>query len=100
MRVRQQRTFMFGGPTKKRLATAVIYDYQFGFGKNYASSLALIDITDMMYNCLDKKEYVIGLYLDIFGMAFDTVNHDLLLSLLFNYGVTVHLHRDRLKYAN
>ena len=69
----------------------VLYNYQFGFRKNYSSSLALIEVTNMIYNCLDKKEYVLGLYLDL-QKAFDTVNHDVLLAKLFHYGVRGNLY--------
>jgi len=69
----------------------ILYDYQFGFRKNYSSALALIEVTNMIYKCLDKEEYVIGLYLDL-RKAFDTVNHDVLLSKLFHYGVRGHLY--------
>jgi hypothetical protein len=68
----------------------VLYEYQFGFRREYSSSLALIEVTNMIYNCLDKKEFVLGLYLDL-SKAFDTVNHDVLLAKLHHYGVRGHL---------
>ena len=36
---------------------------------------------------MDKKEHVIGLFLD-FGKAFDTVNHDILLRKLDHYEIS------------
>ena len=59
----------------------VLYDYQFGFRKNHSTTLALIEITDNIYNWLENNNYVIGLYLDI-QKAFDTVSHALLLKKL------------------
>ena len=75
----------------KRLCTFlqlhhILYDFQFGFRKHYSTVFALVDVLDNIYEHLDKHEYVIGIYLDL-QKAFDTVNHDILLYKLSNYGI-------------
>jgi len=64
----------------------VLFNYQFGFRHNHSTTLALIDVVDKLYENLDKHNKVIGIYLDL-QKAFDTVNHDILLHKLYNYGI-------------
>ena len=40
----------------------ILYPYQFGFRKNHSTSLALIDVIDNIYSCLDNNETVVGVY--------------------------------------
>ena len=63
-----------------------LYDFQFGFRKHHSTVLALIEVLDNIYEHLDKREHIIGIYLDL-QKAFDTVNHDILLYKLSNYGI-------------
>jgi len=65
---------------------SILYNYQFGFRKNHSTSLALIDVVDNIYQNLDASLTVVGIYLDL-TKAFDTVNHELLLYKLQNYGI-------------
>jgi len=65
---------------------SILYNYQFGFRKNHSTSLALIDVVDNIYQNLDASLTVAGIYLDL-TKAFDTVNHDILLYKLQNYGI-------------
>ena len=48
--------------------------------------MALAILIDKITSAIDKKEHVIGLFLD-FAKAFDTVNHDILLRKLDHYGI-------------
>jgi len=64
----------------------ILYDYQFGFRKNHSTVLALIELTDAIYSHLDNGNYALVMYFDL-QKAFDTVDHKILLSKLFNYGV-------------
>ena len=65
---------------------SILYNYQFGFRKNHCASFALIDVVDDIYQNLDASLTVVDIYLD-FTKAFDTVNHDILLYKLQNYGI-------------
>ena len=65
---------------------SILYRYQFGFRHNHSTSLALIEVVDNILQHLDNNEKIIGLYLDL-QKAFDTVNHNILLNKLSNYGV-------------
>ena len=53
-----------------------------GFRKNHSTSLALIDVIDNIYSCLDNNETVVGIYIDL-QKAFDTVDHNILLYKLY-----------------
>ena len=46
----------------------------------------MIDVIDNILEHLDNYRHVIGIYLDL-QKAFDTVNHEILLFKLYNYGV-------------
>lgn len=64
----------------------LLYDFQFGFRKNYNTNLALITLVDKISKALDSGKNVVGVFLD-FSKAFDTVNHDILLHKLNVYGI-------------
>lgn len=64
----------------------VLYKYQFGFRKNYSSTLAILDVLDSCYKNLDNNNMIVGIYLDL-QKAFDTVDHEILLSKLSYYGI-------------
>ena len=64
----------------------ILYLYQFGFRKDYSTTLALIEIVDNIIKDLQDGKYVAGLYID-FSKAFDTVDHDILLYKLNHYGI-------------
>ena len=65
-----------------------MYKYQFGFRKGYSIEQAILEITDSLKKALDKKLVTYGLFLD-FSKAFDTIDHDILLSKLYRYGKRV-----------
>jgi len=54
----------------------ILYKYQFGFSKNYSTTLAVIDVVDKIYEHLDKGETGLGIYRHL-KKASDTVNHDI-----------------------
>ena len=59
---------------------------QFGFSKNSNTSDAIIEFLDYVYSSLDHKQSTIAAYLD-FSKAFDTVNHNILMSKLLHNGI-------------
>jgi hypothetical protein len=64
----------------------ILYQYQFGFRPKHSTCLALIDVVDGIYEQLDQRSNVCGMYLDV-QKAFDSVSHDILLDKMFMYGV-------------
>ena len=62
------------------------YIYQFGFRNNHSTNHALIEITEQIRNACDKNLFTCGVYLHL-QKAFDTVNHESLLSKLKHYGI-------------
>ena len=63
----------------------LINDNQFGFLKNKNTSDAILEFLDNLYDSLNNNQLHLALYLD-FSKAFDTVNHDILMSKLFHMG--------------
>ena len=64
----------------------ILYNYQFGFRKNYSTTMALSVLVDKIINSIEKGNYLMGLFLD-FSKAFDAVNHSILLEKLDKYGL-------------
>ena len=62
----------------------IYYCHQFGFRKGYSISMALTEIIDCTKHLLNEKKYLIGILID-FKKAFDTVDHNILLSKLAHY---------------
>ena len=64
----------------------VINKNQFGFRNNHSTYMALLIMLENIRNALDNGECAVGIFLD-FQKAFDTVDHNILLDKLFNYGI-------------
>ena len=62
------------------------YDKQFGFRKGYSTNHALLKIVEGIRENLDNKTFVCGVFVDL-EKAFDTVNHQILITKLNHYGI-------------
>ena len=63
-----------------------LFSNQFGFRSNYSTDYALLSIVDKVQKSIDNSDYSCGIFLD-FSKAFDTVDHNILLTKLDNYGI-------------
>jgi len=62
------------------------HDNQFGFRRNLSTNYALYETTQYIYENLDNKQHVFGIFLDI-KKAFDSVDHNILLDKLYHCGI-------------
>ena len=64
----------------------ILYLSQFGFRENHSSYMAILTLLDQIIKAIDNNKFAIGIFID-FAKAFDTVNHQILLSKLYHYSV-------------
>ena len=64
----------------------ILYEFQYGFRTGHSTTHALIEISDRIKLAINSNELMCGLFLDL-SKAFDTVNHNILLSKLDHYGI-------------
>ena len=63
-----------------------LYTNQFGFRNLHSTNHALITITEKIRKAIDNGEITCSVFLDL-QKAFDTVDHEILLSKLKHYGI-------------
>ena len=61
-------------------------DSQYGFRPNHSTEQATLELTDRIISAMDNNDVPIGVFLDL-SKAFDTIDHDILLTKLEHYGV-------------
>ena len=64
----------------------ILCESQFGFRKQHNTQLAVTLLVDKICKAMDKGNHFIGVFIDL-SKAFDTVNHNILLSKLEHYGI-------------
>ena len=69
----------------------ILYEYQYGFRQGHSTTQALVEITDRLKNAIDRKELTCGIFIDL-TKAFDTVDHNILLKKMHNYGIRGNVH--------
>ena len=77
---------MFGFTYPYIRSHQILYKYQFEFRKGYSTEQATLKITDNLKLATDKGQITCGLFLDLLK-AFDTVNHKILLSKPYLFGI-------------
>ena len=67
-------------------ANKILNPSQFGFRKHYSTDFAITKLIDKITHSLADKQHVIALFMDL-SKAFDTIDYDILLYKLRNYGI-------------
>ena len=63
----------------------ILYKKQYGFRNKHATYMAVLDFVKDISEAIDNDMYTLGIFMDL-SKAFDTIDHDILLSKLYHYG--------------
>ena len=64
----------------------ILYYKQFGFGKDFSTNHAILNLLEIIQKALDDGQIACGIFIDL-EKAFDTVWHDSLLEKLVHYDI-------------
>ena len=64
----------------------ILYGNQFGFRKGLSTSMALLEFLNKVVDAFENNSFAMGIFIDL-SKAFDTINHEILLTKLYNYGI-------------
>ena len=64
----------------------ILYEKQFGFRAYHSTDHAILSIIDKIQLAVEERNYSCGIFLD-FSKAFDTVDHNILVKKLEQYGI-------------
>ena len=64
----------------------LLFKHQYGFREKHSTKLSLISLVNQLVQLQDDGRVTVGIFVD-FAKAFDTINHDILLAKLQNYGI-------------
>ena len=64
----------------------LLYQKQFGFQQGHSTEHAIIQLIDQINDTFENNCFTLGIFVDL-SKAFDTVDHQILISKLNNYGV-------------
>ena len=64
----------------------ILYNGQFGFRENHSTSMAILELVEEMTTAMDNSQSSVAVFMDL-KKAFDTVDHNILLTKLENYDI-------------
>jgi len=76
---------MYKRATKFLNKNNILSNNQYGFRAGHSIQQVAIELVDKISQAIERKEYTVGLFLDL-PKAFDRVNHDVLLGKFEHYG--------------
>ena len=65
---------------------SLLFQNQFGFQRGHSTDEAIVTFCEEIHKAFNRNEYMIGIFVDL-SKAFDTVNHEILMTKLAHYGL-------------